>query len=180
MKIILQIKNFTKKGLALNRRRKSSGSGFVILFAVTISSIVLAVTMGVTEISTKELIFGTSAKETGEAFLASDTAVECALFYDKSTGSAFPPTGNASQITCASNTLTPTSSTPSSNTRLHSFVLTGLGGSGMGCAKVDVLKDSTNPPAINTTVAVRGYNTGDSSCNSTNLNRVERSLGARY
>ena len=41
--------------------------GFVILFAVTLSSILLAIALGVANIALKEIRFGTSAKDTNEA-----------------------------------------------------------------------------------------------------------------
>ena len=40
-------------------------------------------------ISLKEIKFGTSARDTNDAFFAADTGAECALFNDKSTQTNF-------------------------------------------------------------------------------------------
>jgi len=57
--------------------------GFVILFVVTLSSILLAIALGAANIALKEIKFGTSAKDTNNAFFAADTGAELALFNDK-------------------------------------------------------------------------------------------------
>ena len=104
MKIFNQIKN--------NR-------GFVILFAVTLASILLTISLGVSNIALREIKFSTSAKDTNDAFFAADTGTECALFNDKPP-TRFPVAGPATPLTCAS--ATPTYSA-GSNTGLYSFKL---------------------------------------------------------
>jgi len=128
--------------------------GFVMLFAVTLSSILLAVTLGVVNIALKEMKFGTNARDTNDAFFAADTAIESALFKDKS------PSG-----LCA---LTPCS---------YNFTISQLGSAGQSCAKVTMVK--TAPPIV-TTIVSKGYNMGDALCNSTNPNRIERELRITY
>ncbi len=155
-------------------KKIKKNKGFVILFAVTLSAILLAIALGVANIAQKEIRFGTSAKDTNDSFVAADTGAECALFYDKLSGSSFPVAGPATAITCATNTVTPTYS-GSANTGSYSFTLTSLGSSGVSCAKVNIFKDQTTSP-IKVTITSDGYDIGDSNCNSTNPFRVEREL----
>ncbi len=149
-----KVKNIFKKGSAQPHFYKSkSGAGFVILFAVTLSSILLSIALGVANIALKEVKFGTSAKDTNDAFFAADTGIEYVLFNDK------PPS-----IYTAPGT--------------WNVTVPGLGSAGTSCAKVNVTK--TGPPSIRTTIISKGYNTGDSSCNPTNSNRIERELLITY
>ena len=78
------------------KTKKNKERGFVILFAVTLSSIILSIALGVANIALKEASFSTSARSTNNAFLAADTGAECALFHDRLIDSFFPvggPTG---------------------------------------------------------------------------------------
>lgn len=149
-----------------------SGAGFVMLFAVTLSSILLAIALGVANIALKEVTFSTLAESTNNAFVAADTGAECTLFYDKLTGSSFPLAGPATAISCAS-ALPSFSGT--ANTGSYDFIITGLGSSGTSCTKVNVFKDKSVSPTL-VTITSTGYDIGDASCNSTNPNRVERQL----
>ena len=152
--------------------------GFAILFAVTLSSILLAIALGVTNIALKELKFSTSAKSTNEAFYAADTGIECALFNDKSPSTSFPQVGGSGIVNCLGSTIHLNGVYPA-----WSFFMTGLGSSGKSCSKVTLTRtqdNSTNPPSIATTIVSKGYNTGDSSCESTNTDRIERELRVMY
>ncbi|TSC77702.1 MAG: hypothetical protein G01um101424_325 [Parcubacteria group bacterium Gr01-1014_24] len=135
--------------------------GFVILFAFTLSSILLAIALGVANIALKEVKFGTSAKDTNNAFLAADTGIEYALFNDKPPASSFVPSPGTKQS--------------------WNFVVSGLGGAGASCATVNVEKDNTNPPATTTAIVSKGYNIGDPmTCLSSNPDRIERELKISY
>ena len=59
-------------------------NGFALLYSVVVSSIILAIALGVSNIAYKEIVFGTSAKDANDAFYAADTAAECTLYYDNS------------------------------------------------------------------------------------------------
>ena len=134
--------------------KRERSRGFVILFAVTISSIILAIALGVANIALKEIKFSTNARDTNDAFFAADTGVELALFNDKS-----PNVSCSAPGTC-------------------SFVVSGLGSTGQSCAIVTITK--TSSPA-GTSIISKGYNTGVSlSCASTNMDRVEREINVNY
>ena len=151
--------------------------GFVILFAVTLSSILLAIALGVANIALKEIRFGTSAKDTNEAFFAADTGAECALFYDKSTGGVFI-TGTSPSITCNNGTFTANESP----TSYWKFVLTGLGSEEKGCAKVTVDKTDLAPCNSLTCIVSKGYNDGgnDPGLCVQGSNSIERQIELNY
>ena len=144
-----------KKGSAQPHFYKSE-AGFVILFAVTISSILLAVALGVTNIAFREVKFSTSAKDTNDAFFAADTGIEKALLQDKAPNSICTP------APCS-----------------LSFTISQLGSSFSSCVKVTA--DKTATPSL-TTIVSKGYNSGggvSGACNPT-ANSVERQLEAKY
>ena len=135
--------------------------GFVILFAVTISSILLSIALGVASVAFRELKFGTSARDSNDAFFAADTGAEYALVHDKSASSSYVPAPGTNQS--------------------WSFVVSGLGSLGSSCAKVTVSKDTTtNPPYTYSTIISKGYNVGDALCDSSSSNRVEREIKLNY
>ena len=131
---------------------KKLKSGFVILFAVTLSALLLSIAIGVTNIAFKELRFGTNARDTNDAFFAADTGIERALFDDKTGGASSGP-----------------------------FDIGNLGSVSKSCVKVTVEKVSGQIP-FETTIISKGYNTGSGGGNSCNppTNAVERQLEVRY
>jgi hypothetical protein len=153
------------------RNKSKKNRGFVILFAVTISAILLSIALGVANISLQEIKFGTSAKDTNEAFFAADAGVECAFSNDKASGSVFVSPGSPS-IACNGVSIA-TVENPES---LWTFVVPTLGGESQGCARVTV--DKTASPV--TTVISKGYNVGDASCSSSNPDRIEREIRTTY
>lgn len=167
-KIILKIKN--NKEPVRYRRRKSSGSGFVILFAGTISAILLSIALGVANIAFKEVKFRTSDKDTNAAFFAADTGAECALFNDKTTGGVFGP---QLQVTCNDSLITIIEAPAS----FWSFTISQLGSEEQGCAKVTV--DKTG---LGTQIISNGYNDGGNVSGSClqSSNTVERQIELNY
>lgn len=155
--------------------------GFVMLFAVVLSSIILAVTLGLANISLKEINFTTSAKNTNDAFFAADTGAECALYYDLvGTSSAFGvPDVPPPDTFCAGNPvdLANGAGTPASP---WVFYLHPLGTLGKACAVVSLSRDTATPPI--TTIVSKGYDAGGDTpdCTSTNPNRVERQIELNY
>jgi len=135
--------------------------GFVILFAVVISSILLSITLGVTNIAVKELKFGTSAKDTNDAFFAADTGIESVLLSDK-----------------PSNICTPGPSVGNSCTL--DFTILNLGNTNKNCAQVNITKIRT-ATRVETTVISKGYNITGTLCGDpSNSNLVERQVEVRY
>lgn len=149
---------------------------FVILFAVTISAILLSIALGVTNITFREIKFGTSAKNSNDAFFAADAGIECAMVYDKFVGGVFISPSSPS-ITCNNNNPIAVTENPP---LYWSFIISGLGNGGQGCAKVTVDKTITLPEP-RTTVTSRGYNNGGGvgTC-LPGSNSVERQVELRY
>lgn len=144
-------------------------NGFVILYAVTLAAILLAIALGVINIALKEVKFGTSAKDTNNAFFAADAGIECALVSDKSVTGLFV-TGNAT-LTCNGVSVTATES-PSS---FWTFVL-DMNSTKQGCAKVTVDKTISSK----TTIIAKGKNISDALCSTTTASTVERELKTSY
>lgn len=158
-----------------NNKFKNQEAGFILLFAVTLSSILLAVALGVASIAEKEIKFGTSIRETNDAFLAADTGIECAIFHDKSSATAFPMEGQETSINCASSNIRVTWN------GIHNFAIEGLGSDGESCTKVNVIKEElTELSVIKTTIIAKGYNIGDVGCEDPGMDRVEREIQVSY
>ena len=164
--------------MKINSKKIKNKKGFVLLFAVTLASVLLSIALGISQVVIKESAFSTSAKSTNNAFFAADTGSECALFYDNtydSTQNAFG--GSLATISCAGVSITPTQSPAN----VWKFVVSGLGGLGQGCAKVTVDKATPIPP-LTTIVTSLGYNNGGAvsgACTPTTT-AVERDLQTTY
>jgi len=168
-------------------KKIKKNKGFVILFAVVISSIILSITLGVANVTLKEVKFSTSAKETNYSFFAADTGIECALFNDKPP-SAFPLPGSPTAMNCASAlptfvSLDPIGDPTGINGGTYTFYVTGLGTTGANCSKVTVLKTKSGTDVLTTGIA-KGYNVDGSynNCNLSTLNasRIEREIKVTY
>ncbi len=158
-----------------NIKLKIKNSGFVILFAVTLAAILLSIALGVSNVALKEIKFGTSAKDTNEAFFAADTGAECALVNDKSTGSAF--TGSGTAINCNSINI-PVNLV---ETSLWKFIVPALNNGGQGCAIVTVDKRPLTPPSTFTTIIIsKGHNNNNQGDCTSSSNTVERQLEVSY
>jgi hypothetical protein len=152
-------------------RNLKKNRAFVILFAVTLSAILLSIALGVANIALKEIKFGTSAKDTNEAFFAADSGAECAVFNDKSTGNSFT-SGGLGNIQCLGSTVRLTGAYP-----VWSFILSGLGSQAQGCAKVTVDKSKALVVVVS-----KGYNNGGDvpeSCTQ-GSNSIERQIELKY
>ena len=56
--------------------------GFVVLFSILISSIILLISTGIYEVVQKQVVLSSYARESQKAFYAADAALDCALFND--------------------------------------------------------------------------------------------------
>lgn len=145
-----------KKNYLLKKIKNKKG--FVILFAITLSSIVLAIALGVANIAFREIRFSTSTKDSNDAFFAADTGTEAVLFQDKDFTLCAPNPGQ---------------------TKTCDYTIVNIGGSGSSCAKISITKDDTTS-TTKTTIISKGYSVGDGACASSNQNRVEREIKTNY
>lgn len=163
--------------------------GFAMLFAVLVSSVLLAIGLSIFNLTVKELALSSSGRESQFAFFAADTGAECALYWDIK-GSQIFATSSADS--------TPTPSNPDCvdsfgasgpqyisinnyvtrtlDSATTQFELTIPQSSGDYCAIVTVEKSSSDG-FLSTTIDSRGYNLP---CDSTDSNRVERALKITY
>lgn len=158
--------------------KKQKNKGFVLLFAIVLSTIVLTMALGVSGISLKELNFTTSAKSTNDAFFAADVGADCALFYDKTGVNRFALVDPTGSISCNGNSI-PVGVSGSAPIVTYNFVVMNLGDSGNGCASVKVRKDFTDINNIHAKITSDGYNLADSSCNP-NSQSINRQLEVNY
>lgn len=63
--------------------------GFTLFYALLVTSLLLALGLAVFNITLKELMLSSDARESQNAFFAADAALECALFWDRGTTPAF-------------------------------------------------------------------------------------------
>ena len=165
--------------------KKQKSNGFVILFAVLISSIILLIGVGVFSISLKQTALSASVRESHYAFYSADSGLECALLYDFSSPGRFSDKGNGS-IECFDNSTNITVDGSGDTYRFSFKTGVGTGGLGVGCVQVRINKNEDG----NTVIESRGFNScveGQTlSSNFTwgpNVNDptlVERAIRARY
>lgn len=62
---------------------KNNKKAFTLLFAVLVSSLVLAVGASIIDIATKQVILSGSGRDSEYAFYAANTGAECAIYWDR-------------------------------------------------------------------------------------------------
>ena len=168
--------------LKRNKRKiKSDKSGFVILFAMVVSLIIILITSGMYTITHKQAIISSYTRESQKAFYAANSALECALFHDISpyiNETAFPYGADDSytkDISCGGNDFSvkkiPVQSSASGYEDLFSFRYPEINDSTFGitqpeesgCAYVLVEKkegeEVNGVVEVHTRVTAVGFNT---------------------
>jgi len=141
----------------MNIFSNTSHKGFVILFAVLISAIILMITMGIFSISTKQTMLASSSREAHRALNVADAAVECALYLEISEG---PLQGTVASNVCPGANIDASFSGSSTRAEVeYDFLRTEA------CAYVTI-SDVSNSFAdgttvTDTTIKVRGFNLCD-------------------
>jgi len=150
--------------------------GFTLLVSIILATV--AVTLGVSllDISYKQVVLSSTAKQSQYGFYAADSAMECALYWDQKFN-AFRYTSPlpSSQIKCQGNSIlaysTGTFGSGASQHRKTEFsVRCGTGSTSNG--KVTVYKYTSGATTM--------YANGFSSCLSSDPRRVERGLKVFY
>ncbi len=174
--------------------------GFTLLFAVIVSTLVLAVGGSIINIALKQVILSGTGRESQYAFYAANTGIECAYYWDIAGVSGAPAFATSSSgfdipgtAACAGTTdIYDDDSTDAerknfetedlgdgvtqSYFRLQNF--TNPAGQELEyCADVYVRKTTDGSGAVTATVIEsRGYNT----CDEDNPRRIERGLEMNY
>jgi len=68
----------------------NTNKGFALLFAVLVSTLVLAIGASVISIALKQIVLASSSRDSQFAFYAANTGIECAIYWDLNT----PTEGN--------------------------------------------------------------------------------------
>lgn len=152
----------------LSIRRKD---GFAMLFTVLIISIIMSIAIGISNVTFKQNLLTSIAKDSLVAFYAADAGVECGLYYDFTIGS-FPkdlPVDSApATLACGNNTLSKDTALSSLNYIVYRENVTDAS---KPCR--NLVFNKTDP--IKSAVQSRGYNV----CNNS-PRQVERALEVRY
>jgi hypothetical protein len=80
--------------------RLSTSSGYTLLFAMIVASIVLAIGVSLLTISRKEFDLSSSATQSSNAFYAADSGIGCAEYWDNNSEFTIPAS-SASSIICS-------------------------------------------------------------------------------
>lgn len=167
--------------------------GFVVLYAVLVSSVLLAMTLAIAGIAYKEQLLSVNTKSSQYSFIAADTGMECALYNDIKL-SIFPtvvPFTPTLPFECNGNSFPnpePGFSFPVYKIDVFAVVNTTTI---PGCAVVTINKDYDDNGVSSTRIDSRGYNlscanivytpAGDISfSNGAGARAVERLLTAIY
>ncbi len=173
----------------------NSKSGFTLLFAVLVGTLLFALGIAISNIALKEIILSTAGKASEGAFYAADTGSECALYYDLVVSKSVPTFPNSSSapkgssIRCGGQDIALTGTNfeyPSAGLPQTAATTTfdlSLSNSTLYPACVEVKVGKTAPQgqvAGHTVIESRGRNDSDCTNTSDNPGRVERALRVRY
>ena len=156
-----------------------SSRGFTLLYAVLVSSILLAIGIAIFEITVRELRLSSIVRESEYAFYAADSGVECALYWDvyASTTRVFYP-GTPQDITCGGQTISSVGGAAYGVSNTFSAAIPDAN----RCASVTITKTALNSdptPPVSTVIDVRGYNVPCADV-TTDSSAVERTLHVVY
>lgn len=146
------------KKFSISNLRFSINGGFTLLLAVLFVSAFLALSLGLSNLIIGQIQLSGTGRDSQSAFFAADSGAECAVYWDRSSGSF--STSSPSTITCAGE------SRPVGGAPTSSFDLNFSNGS---CVSVVVDKSSPSETIITSI--------GHSPCNG---RKVERGLEVRY
>ncbi len=157
--------------------------GYTLLFAVLVSSLVLAIGISILNISKKEFLLATSARDSSAAFYAADGGVECAAYGDQTYGSFSTSTTPTAALSCGEAQTTPVLDDINAATTTFTFSVK-FGKEAASCADITVQKGYANGSEV-TIIDARGYNLGwneqtSGPCNVQSPKKVERGLRLSY
>lgn len=176
----------------------SNQRGIAIFYAVVVGGLVLVMSFAITQIAFREVRFSALSSRSQHAFYASNSGLECALYWDlkeaQFSTQVFPNDINEKDIECAgdkvadfeqsytppdpntgSNTGTSPDGTGPYGTYTSTFTVNGLGIDGDSCADVEVLKNWGGSSELKTTILVNGRD----NCSASGRG-IERSIEVEY
>jgi Tfp pilus assembly protein PilX len=165
----------------MQKQHSAQNKGFVIFIAVVVTSILVLISLLVSNISLRQLTFSFAGKNSQIAFVTANSGIECALYWDlnnQPVGSetAFA-TSSTQTFTCNGQSFTAGNGGRTMTAATTTFTLdfsTGGNTDFPYCTDVIVAKwfDGTN---LNTTIESRGHNP----CTA-GSKQVERAIRVKY
>lgn len=148
------------------KNRRNLNQGFALFVAIGVSSIILLVSIALSNVTLKQILIAQASRESQKAYYAADNGIECVLFWEivnpTAPGeSAFDSSGQ--EISCGTETFNVGGGSTSNFTVTFSPFNT--------CAEVTVTKSGGE-----TTVESRGRNL----CTGNSNRRVERGIRVQY
>jgi hypothetical protein len=168
----------------MNYNQGNKNGGYTLLFAILLTSVILAVSVSILSISRKEIILSTAGRDSLTSFYAADSAMECLLYWE---GLGAISTSTSSTITCTTKSYTIDTDdwtqvgdlwTWSSGTGANDYILLGANSSG-ACAYISIEKgyeDVNGILQLQNKFTARGYNT----CDRANDKRTERGIQVTF
>ncbi len=152
----------------------SSFKGFTLLISIILSTVVLTLALALVDVSYKQIVLASSAKQSQYAFYNADAALECALYYDQKYDffNSNPTSMAQTSVSCDGQTVS--FSVLRSGASPKTTVFSVPCAAGGTKAQVTVYKN--NPSTPTHTIFANGYNT----CTTSDPRRIERGLEVLY
>lgn len=148
--------------------------GFTLLIAVILTSVLLSVGLALLDISYKQIVLSSTARQSQYAFYAADSAIECALYWDQKEN-AFAYAAPIGTIQCAGSNIS-VSSSVSGGTRTSTFATPCVDGVTASVTVYKTTGASCSSGSATSCIYATGYNT----CTATDPRRIERGLKVFY
>ena len=165
-------------------KNSQNKQGFVILYAVLLTMVVLAIGLILLNIIARQTLLASIERNSQIAYYAADTGRQCALYWNKQqrfglvinlpggTRQLILPDGLAERFVCVGTSIMP-SVVPLDEKVEASF---NVELSPKTCVRVLVEKDANKNPEETTTIVSSGYNVACSDIDKPNARKVERAL----
>ena len=157
-------------------QKNNTERGFAMLFTVMLVGIILAIAIGISEITFKQTILSNLASDSQISFYQADTGLECGMLYD------YKPIGGilagTQSIDCGGTILAidRTFVSPQNEGVQYRFIPDGFGEKTEGCYTVTFIRNYPIQSGSVNAIEARGYNT----CNQKSPRQVERALRVLY
>jgi hypothetical protein len=163
--------------------------GYTLLFAVLLSSMVLAISVSVLNIARKEIILSSGARESAAAIYIADGAIDCAVFHDQN--SQFNTSSTHVPVTCGGidrDVGVTTGTVAGIAFTRYTFYVSDNINITSPCAAVTVDRYVAGPDPVvtpaKTIIEARGYNlgydAGTGTCGARHPRKVERAFRYSY
>lgn len=151
-------------------------SGYAMLYTIVIISIIMTISISLSNSIAKQLVLASVAKDSQVAFYQADMATECGLYlqFKKGTATSFyVPTGGSGTFSCGLDSSGKIIDFEVTSPANKIYDLTPVNITSGPCFNIHIDDTQTSP---NRLIEARGYN----QCDSSVPNRVERALDVYY